>query len=230
MGKLLVKDKDIVVPGEVMAEGLDFLPGGNTRREDDKIIANGVGIVNISNKIIKLIPTNGGYIPKRDDVVVGTIVEINNKGWMVDIKLPFRAMITLKDGSSDYIQRGADLTKYYDLGDLVMAKICNVASNGLLDLTMREPKLNKLENGRLIEVSPMKVPRIIGKKASMITIVKEKTNCRISVGQNGLIWVSGDPKGINVAIKAIEKIDKESHKSGLTEEIEKFLDEQLKLM
>ena len=228
MGKLLVNNKDIVVPGEVIAEGMDFLPGDHTRREGDKIVASLLGLVSVQNRLIKLIPLSGKYKPKRDDNVIGKVVEILPKGWMVDIGCQNRAMISLKDGSSDYIQRGADLTKYFKIGDYVLARISNVTSNNLIDLTMRDPRLKKLGPGRLVKINPTKVPRLIGKKASMITLIKDKTDCRIFVGQNGWIWVSGDPKAENLAIDAIKKIEKESHLSGLTEKIEAFIDNSLK--
>ncbi len=228
MGKLLVKNKDIVVPGEVLAEGMDFLPGDHTRREGDKIVASMLGLVSVQNRLIKLIPLAGKYKPKRDDNVIGKVVEILPKGWMVDIGCQNRAMISLKDGSSDYIQRGADLTKYFKIGDYVLARISNVTSNNLIDLTMRDPRLKKLGPGRLVKINPTKVPRLIGKKASMINMIKDKTDCRIFVGQNGWIWISGDPKAENLAIDAIKKIERESHLSGLTEEIESFIDKSLK--
>jgi len=160
MGKLLVENKDIVVPGEMLAEGMDFLPGDHTRREGDKIISSLLGLVSISNRLIKLIPLSGKYQPKKDDNVIGKVVEIMPKGWMVEIGCQNRAMISLKDGSSDYIQRNADLTKYFKIGDYVLAKVFNVTSNHLIDLTMRDPRLKKLGPGRLIKVNTTKVPRI----------------------------------------------------------------------
>jgi exosome complex component RRP4 len=58
----------------------------------------------------------------------------------------------------------------------------------------------------------------------MISMVKRATNCRIVVGQNGLIWLQGDePQKELEAVNVIKKIEAESHKSGLTEEISKLL-------
>ncbi len=63
----------------------------------------------------------------------------------------------------------------------------------------------------------------------MITMIKEKTGCRISVGQNGLVWLTGeDPKKELLAVQAIRKIEKESHIPGLTERIKTFLEEGTK--
>ena len=39
MGELKVKDKDIVVPGEILAVGMDYLPAGGAVRENESIIA-----------------------------------------------------------------------------------------------------------------------------------------------------------------------------------------------
>tara|TARA_B100000678_G_scaffold98716_1_gene82515 strand:- start:594 stop:770 length:177 start_codon:yes stop_codon:yes gene_type:complete len=58
----------------------------------------------------------------------------------------------------------------------------------------------------------------------MITLLRERTNCRIQVGQNGLVWVDGEPDQIARAQKAIETISREATSRGLTEKIEKLLE------
>ncbi len=228
MSKLLVESKQIVVPGEILAEGMDFLPGEGTFRDKDQIVANVLGLANVKGRLLKLIPLAGKYKPKRDDLVIGKVTDIISKGWILDINCAYHAMISLRDATSDYIPNDADLSKYYNIGDYVLARIVKVTSQNLIDLSMRGPRFKKLEGGRLIQINTTKVPRVIGKKASMITIIKEKTDCNILVGQNGLVWLKGSPKGESLASRAIKKIEKESHLSGLTEEIEKFLDTELK--
>jgi len=57
----------------------------------------------------------------------------------------------------------------------------------------------------------------------MVSMIKQATKCNITVGQNGLIWIDGSPKGELLAVNAIRKIEEESHLSGLTEKIEEFL-------
>jgi len=37
MSKLLIEDKSIVIPGEEIASGMDFLPGEGSFREGDSI-------------------------------------------------------------------------------------------------------------------------------------------------------------------------------------------------
>lgn len=224
MAKLLVKNKDLIVPGEVLVEGMDYVPGNGVFREGEKIVANSVGLVSIDNRLVKLIPLTGFYVPKRNDTVIGKVAMINFNGWMIDFGHSNLAMLSLKEATNEYIDKKADLSKYYDFGEVVAASIISVTKDGTSDLTMKGPGLNKLINGRVIDVAPSKVPRIIGKQGSMITIIKTKTNCRVVVGQNGKVWVQGDdPDNERKAIEAIRFIERESIKDGLTEKVEKLL-------
>src|SRR3989344_134761 len=224
MGKLLVKNKDLVVPGEVLVEGMDYVPGSGVFREGEMIVANSVGLVSVDNRLVKLIPLTGFYAPKKNDTVIGKVANINFNGWMIDIGHSNFAMLSLKEATNEYIDKKADLSKYYDFGDVVVAKIISTTKDGTSDLTMKGPGLNKLVNGRVIEVASTKVPRIIGKQGSMITIIKTKTNCKVVVGQNGKVWIqSENPEEERKAIDIIRFIEKESVKEGLTEKVEKLL-------
>ena len=49
-------------------------------------------------------------------------------------------------------------------------------------------------------------------------------NAALTVGQNGLVWINGTPEGELLAVKAIRKIEEESHLSGLTDRIKEFLE------
>ena len=75
-----------------------------------------------------------------------------------------------------------------------------------------------------LKVEPTAVPRVIGKQGSMITAIREKTNTRIQIGQNGFIWIDGKGEDISKAQKAIETIDREASSEGLTKKIEKLLE------
>ena len=59
----------------------------------------------------------------------------------------------------------------------------------------------------------------------MIKMIQEKTKTHILVGQNGIVWIKGDNAGI--VVRAIEKISREAHISGLTDRISKFIDSEL---
>jgi|TARA_Y100000310_G_scaffold345794_1_gene470034 exosome complex component RRP4 len=221
---LLINEKTIVVPGEEIAEGMDFLPAKGTYRQNDKIIASQLGLVNVNGRLIRIIPLNGRYIPKAGDTVIGKVVNIGLNGWTIDIGYAYEANLTLKEGTTDFVERGEDYSKYYDFNDIVVAKLLNVNRAKFMDLTTKGPGLRKLRGGRIINVTPSKVPRVIGKQGSMITLVKEATQCRITVGQNGVVWIQGEPDQETKAVEAIRMIDEKAHIEGLTDEMKKFLE------
>jgi len=221
--QILVNDKDIVVPGEIIAKGMSFLPGNGAYREQDNVVAKRLGMVSIEGKVIKLIPLTGTYSPKLKDRIIGRVIDVLMQGWRMDINCPYSAVLSLKDGTSEFIPRGADLTQYFGLGDYLVCQIVNVTSQKLIDVSMRGPGLRKLKGGRILNISPQKVPRVIGKDGSMVSMIKEATGCDIVVGQNGVIWLSGEPEGEVLAVKAISKIEEDAHLSGLTDKIAALL-------
>ena len=224
MSELLVKDKSIVIPGEELATGMEFLPSYGTYREGESIVAARLGLVNVDGKVIKLIPLSGRYMPKRGDTIVAKVIDVLMSGWRMEFNSAYSAMLPLKDATQEFIMKGADLTKYFEIDDLVVGKITNVTSQKLVDFTMKGPGLRKLIGGRVISANPHKVPRIIGKQGSMVSMIKQATGCKIVVGQNGWVWIQGDPKNELVAVNAIRKIEDESHTSGLTERMKAYLE------
>lgn len=225
MGEILVSEKDIVVPGEIVAKGMDLVPARFLIRDGENLIATKIGIVSSRGSLVKLISLSGEYIPKKEDIIIGKVVGINFNGWRVDFGGYYSAFLTLKEGSVEYIEREEDLTRYFDFGDYIVAQVINVNENArAVDLTAKGPGLRKLGVGRIIRVAPYKVPRIIGKQGSMINLLKEQTGCKISVGQNGWVWIYGeDPIKERLCVEAIGKIERESHISGLTDRVKEFL-------
>ena len=224
MSKINVKDKDISVPGEILAVGMDSFPGIGTYREGENIIAARLGLVQLDGRTIKLIPLSGRYNPKKYDTIIGKVIDVAMSGWRLETNSPYSAMLSMKEATSQFINRGADLTKFYDIDDYVSCKIVQVTSQKLVDVTMKGMGLQKLKGGRIINVSSNKVPRIVGKQGSMVSMIKDATKCNITVGQNGLIWINGPPEGELLAVKSIRKIEEESHLSGLTDKIKEFLE------
>ncbi len=71
--KLLVKDRDIVVPGDLLAEGMNYIPGGKAYREDKNIFTSTVGLVSLRGRVIKVIPLSGRYMPKKVKEVIAYV-------------------------------------------------------------------------------------------------------------------------------------------------------------
>jgi exosome complex component RRP4 len=222
--KLFVQDKSVVVPGQVLAQGMGYLPGNGTYRVNDKILANRLGLLNMDGKVMKTLPLSGRYLPKRNDVVIGRVSDILMSGWRLDINCPYSAVLPLKDATFSYIEKGDDLTKYFELDDYMLCKITNVTSQNLIDVSCKGPGLMKLKGGRIVPVNASKVPRIIGKRGSMVWMIKQATGCKISVGQNGLVWIAGEPDMETIAVNAMTLIQEKSHIQGLTDMVKGFLE------
>ncbi|PIN73088.1 RNA-binding protein [Candidatus Woesearchaeota archaeon CG10_big_fil_rev_8_21_14_0_10_45_16] len=224
MSNITVQERDVVIPGQVLAEGLDYLPGDNTYRQDDKIYARALGLFSLSGRVAKVTALSGPYVPKTGDKIIGQVQDILMSGWRISTGTAYTAMLNVKDASARFIRVTEDLSKILAIGDFVIVVITKVTSQNLIDLTMKEPGLRKINGGRIIQISSQKVPRVIGKKASMISVIKEKTGCEVTVGQNGYVWIKGDsPENECRAEQAIRLIEAKSHEEGLTDKIQQFL-------
>jgi exosome complex component RRP4 len=220
-----VNERDVVIPGEALAEGMDFLPGDNTYRENEKIYSKVLGLVGVAGRVIRITPLSGPYVPRIGDKIIGRVTDITMSGWRVDTGTAYSALLNVKDATARYIKKEEDLSKIIAVGDYVVVKTINVTSQNLIDLTMKEPGLFKTVGGRVIRINNQKVPRVIGKQGSMISLIKGRTNCDITVGQNGVIWVHGTPENELIAVRAIKLVEQKSHYGGLTEKMEQFLTE-----
>ncbi len=226
MNELLVKDKEIVIPGQELADSMEYLPSHGAFREGNKIISNYLGLVSINERFIRVIPLTGKYVPKVNDTVVGRVVDIGFYGWTIDLGCAYNGVLSIRE-TADFIEKNDDLTKYYDYGDLVVAKIVKVTRQKSVDLSTRGPGLRKLIGGKVIEVTPSKVPRMIGKQGNMIGMIKEKTGCNMLIGQNGRVWLKGENTEKEIFVtKIILKIEQESHTEGLTDKIKNMLEEK----
>lgn len=225
MGELLIKDKDIVVPGETLAVGMDYLPSNCTFREDDKICASQIGIVIVDGRVIRVVPLKGKYSPKQGDVIIGRILDMTFNNWYIDIGTAANAVLSVRE-ATEFVERGADLSHYYSFGDLIVASIAKVTRSAI-ELSMRGPGMRKLGPGKLMKVDSTKIPRIIGKQGSMISMIKDKTGCRIIAGQNGLVWIQGEPERELITSEIVLMITQEAHHEGLTDKVSKLLEEKL---
>jgi exosome complex component RRP4 len=220
MIELIKKDRELVIPGDEIITSMDYLPGRNCFREGDSILAKKLGLVSVNNRVISVIPLSGVYIPKAGDMVMGEVIDIQGNGWVVDIKSITDAFLPLS-GVREFIDTNkTDMSKVYGMGEIIYAKISNAGTNSV-HLTMQDTRSRKMGSGRIIRMSPAKVPRLIGKEGSMINLIKDRTKCRISIGQNGMVWFEGENE--NNVVSAIRLIEKESVTDGLTDNISKLL-------
>jgi exosome complex component RRP4 len=159
--------------------------------------------------------------------VIGTVLEVGFNGWTVDIKSPYTALLRASDVlSRPFKPQNDELSAVLNAGDLIVAKIASYDRAHDPQLTVGEPGLGKITRGQILHVTPTKIPRIIGRKGSMISMIKQETDCQIILGLNGVVLVTGKTlEDEELAITVIKKIEDESHTSGLTDRITQLLKE-----
>jgi len=214
--------REIVVPGELLSEEARKA-GPCTFVEEGKVYAACLGIKNTRPDQVSVVPLSGQYIPLRGDLVVGKIIDIGPSNWLVDINSPYPAPLHVNE--VPWRVEFGETGKFMNVGDILLLKIVDVDEIKRISVSMQDHGLRKLTGGMVIDVSPSKVPRVIGRNGSMIQMLKNQTGCRIYVGQNGRIWVDGDLDNIVRAVHAIKLIEEEAHSLGLTEKVKKYLEE-----
>ncbi len=215
-------DKKLVIPGDFLSDDVKLADEG-TYVEDGKVFSSVFGIASLKNHI-RVVPLSGKYIPRPGDLVIGTITEVAFSNWIVDIRSPYEGLLHISEFPRKI--ESTDMSRYLNVGDSVMVLVKDVDAKMKVELTLNDQRSRQIKDGRIIEVTPSKVPRLIGRSGSMIAMLKNETNCSIFVAQNGRIWITGRDKAMDLAAKAILKIERETHISGLTDRITRFLKEE----
>ena len=200
-----LSEKKVVIPGELVTEERIKL-GSHVFVENGKVYSDALGLVYENREIASVIPLKGKYSPHRGDLVVGIVNSEKFSGYSIDLGLVNSSYIS-KDLVRDRLQRGT----------VISAKIAEVDEMG-------EAKLDEVRvfyGGEILSISPVKVPRVIGKEGSMLNTLKDGTGSNLLVGRNGWIWAKGGDT--DLLSKAINLIDEEAHLSNLTNKVGEFL-------
>jgi len=213
--------REVVVPGQLLAEGR-YRPSYGTYDENGKIYSTLVGLAELRGNTVKVVALEGAYIPKEGDLVIGIITTVAGNNWKVDIGGPYGASLhannALRRPYSD------DISEYIDIGDVISAEVIAFDRQSGPFLSMKGRGLRVLEKGMLFDVSPAKIPRIIGRRGSMINMITDHLRIQTVVGQNGRIWIKApDTASLRLAIKAFRTIEAQAHTSNLTERINTML-------
>jgi exosome complex component RRP4 len=213
-----------VVPGDKIIEG-SFRPLMNVIKVGNSIIATRIGIAETGRDGVKVIPLSGVYIPRVNDIVIGKITDHSSLSWEVDINSCFSGHLPAQDVfGRDFSPARDDMGRQLATGDLIAARI--IAFDRTRDpmLTIQDKDLGKIPRGELLKISPTRVPRLIGKRGSMIQTIEQATQTRILIGQNGIVVVMGrNLDGTQLAIRAIRMVEEEAHTANLTQRVKVLL-------
>jgi exosome complex component RRP4 len=212
-----------VIPGDFITEG-NYRPLANVIKRGNKFYATRIGLAEFGPEGVRVIPLTGPYIPKVDDLVIGKIVDYSAFVWEVDINSCFMAYLPAKNVYGRNFTPGQEsLVKKFDVGDLIVAVVTAFDRTRDPILSVSGPGLGKITKGEVVKIAPTKVPRLIGRKGSMIRTIEAGTGCKLTIGQNGVIVVVGRPEGVIKAVRAIKLVEEEAHLADLTKKVQALL-------
>ncbi|PIN85411.1 MAG: hypothetical protein COV47_02305 [Candidatus Diapherotrites archaeon CG11_big_fil_rev_8_21_14_0_20_37_9] len=197
--------KRLVVPGELVTEERKKL-GSHVYISEGKIYSDSIGLVDDESNFASVVPLEGKYLPQVNDLVLGVISSEKFAGYVVDINSFYPSFISKKE-----------LREMLKPGSVVSAKVLKVNELNEVDLG----SIRTFFGGEILTISPVKIPRVIGRDCSMLNVLKAGTKSNLIVGKNGWIWAKGGDT--DLLKKAIDKIGAEAHMSNLTQRMSDFL-------
>lgn len=200
-------DQNIVLPGQLLSENAED-SGSGTYVKDGKVYSLLYGILD-NKKKVTVVPFSGKYIPVPKDLVIGTVMEVTPSNWVFDINSPYVGLMHLSEYPARIDQ--SKMTDFLGVGDSAILQIKDVSMSMKVELTITGRNLKTLNEGRIVEIKSTRVPYIIGKGGSVISMLKKKFNCDIFVGQNGRIWINGKDEDMDYLEKAIKLIVQKSY-------------------
>ena len=212
---------EIVIPGEALEHESESTKAGmNTNVDNKTIYAQKLGVKDVRGSYINILPIGEIYKPRSGDVVIGSIKETEPSLWVVNINTSNPGILHVSE--VPWSVEFGETARYLRIGDSVIVKIHS--ADAKIQLSMRDKPTRKINGGYILDIMPNKVPVIIGKEGSMISILKKYSNCRIFVGQNGRVWIEGEHPDIMKVIAAIRKIESELNSVNMISEIENFFE------
>ncbi|MBQ04249.1 RNA-binding protein [Candidatus Bathyarchaeota archaeon] len=219
----LFETRDLVIPGDVLFEGR-VKTGDNTHRADGKVFASRIGLVTYNRGMVSVIALEAGFNPLTGDQVIGQVKDIRIGRWMVDIDAAEDGALNVIDAIDAQFRTDFDMTRVLDIGDTVVAKIVDIDRRRTPILSILGRDLGRVNEGFIMRFTPSKIPRLIGKKGSMINMIFNQTGSNVVIGQNGRILIHGRTREQEkMAVKVITKVENEAHISGLTSRVKEYL-------
>ncbi len=205
-----VVEWEVVTPGQILSDEVKKA-GSHTYIYGGKVYSAVTGVVSFRTDKINIIPAKGPYRPQENDSIIGIITDIKPNMYEVDLGWHVVGLIKSKS------KKGRTSFKL-NIGDVVYTTVRYCGIRGVF--LESGDGLKKIEKGLLVMINPVKIPRLIGKKGNMLSLLKRETECQFYVGRNGLIAIIGkDSKHEFAAASAIKLIEEESHIKGLSDRV-----------
>ena len=184
----------LVVPGEDLGDSDGMEAGHGVLPISGRLRAVKQGRVRNQGSTISAEPVHTRYIPRPSDLVIGYIEGCTNNIWFVELGAPFNAILPMSLGPGKVEFGGT--RSIMDIGDAILCRVQEVEETHSSVVTMKGMGLRKIRSGVVEEIDPHLLGRLIGKGGESLRRLKEETECRIVVADNGRMWIDGELAGI----------------------------------
>lgn len=194
----------LVIPGEDLGESDGQQAGHGVLSISGRMRAVKHGTVRTDGSTISVVPTHTRYMPRPSDLVIGFIEGCTNNIWFVELGAPFNAILPMSLGPGKVEFGGT--RSVLDIGDAILCRIQEVEETHSSVVTMKGMGLRKIRSGVIEEIDPHLMGRLIGKGGESLRKLKEETECRIIVADNGRMWIDGELTGILEVRNRLQRI------------------------
>ena len=214
----------LVTPGMVVGPSSGKRAGSGMIAENNEFIATRVGWLNEQNNVLSVQPINSAYMPRSGDLVIGFVAEVRNNLWFFDVNGPFQALLPMSLAPWK-VEFGA-ARQHLGIGDAALARIQEVDETHNMVLTMKGVGLRRLNEGAVVSIPVNLIETLRGDNNSTLSRIRDATDCRIIVGDNGRVWIHGDAEAMHVARQLIQTLNEEGHKKTFQSAVEALENER----
>ena len=214
----------LVTPGEAIGASSGGRVGSGAIIQGKEIIATKLGWVKQKNGVTSVDPINSTYMPRSGDLVIGVIESVRNNLWFAEVNGPFNGLLPMSLAPWK-VEFGA-AREHMDIGDIMLARVQEVDEAHNIVLTMKGVGLRKLKEGIMSQISVNNIQTLRGENNSTVNMLKDASNCRIIVAENGRVWIDGDDDGVELVRSVIEMIQDSGHKATTENQIQEFIEKR----
>jgi len=214
----------LVTPGEAIGASSGVRAGTGTLKQGNEIISTKLGWAKENNGVVFVDPIYSAYLPRSGDLVIGIVESVRNNLWFAEVNGPFNGLLPMSLAPWK-VEFGA-AREHMDIGDVMLARVQEVDEAHNIVITMKGVGLRKLKEGTVLDLPVNLVKLVRSDNDSILNSLKEVSDCRIIVADNGRMWVDGSPENISMVRDAIDLLRSSGHMNNVTNVISQFVEER----
>lgn len=206
-------EQRLVTPGMAVGPSAGKRAGSGIIAANESFIATQLGWLKENNNTISVDPIHAAYMPRSGDLIVGVVAEVRNNLWFMDINGSFQGLLPMSLAPWK-VEFGA-ARQHMDIGDVVLARVQEVDECHNVVLTMKGVGLRRLKQGAVDMLPVQHIDRVRGANNERLQRLRDASDCRIMVGENGRVWIDGTPDAIKHARNAVHAIAQSAHRTDI---------------